>query len=44
MQELVTKADLKTVLNAQTLKVSILVGMSFGALLVALMAVIRTSA
>ncbi len=44
MQDLATKTDLKATLDAQTLKVSLLAGLSFGALLMGLMAVILASA
>ncbi|WP_404934265.1 hypothetical protein [Nitratireductor sp. L15S-10] len=44
MQNLTTKADLKAALNAQTLKFALLVSLSFGAILVGLMAVMLASA
>ncbi|WP_280109697.1 MULTISPECIES: hypothetical protein [Nitratireductor] len=44
MQDLATKADLTAALDAQTLKFTLLAGLSFGALLVGLMAVILASA
>ncbi|WP_274531976.1 hypothetical protein [Nitratireductor pacificus] len=44
MQDLATKADLKAALDAQTLKFALLVGLSFGALLVSLVAGILASA